>query len=253
MPGILSLVKQEDEMTGSNHADQNWKCIYKIGGVAAISAVLVGIVESLITFLPGGDAPHETVLEWFTLFQEYWFMGLRNMGLMNILLNTLAVLAYMAIYGALRRNKQGPFAALVTVISFIGIGVFYATNRAFPMLALSKQYAAATTDAQRAMLEAAGQAMISVGASHSAGTFLAFFLVETAGILISIVMLRSGVFSKVNAWAGIIGFSILLVFEFSTSLLSGLTGVWMMVAMVGGLFNSVWYILIAIRLFQLEQ
>jgi hypothetical protein len=56
--------------------------------------------------------------------------------------------------------------------------------------------------------------MLAIGQSHSPGTFLAFFLVETAGILISIVMLRSQMFPKAATYAGIIGFSMLLVFEF---------------------------------------
>jgi hypothetical protein len=181
-------------------------------------------------------------------------MALRNLGLLNLLLNALAILAYFAIYSAHRQeNKCQPLAGLAALVSFVGIGVFFAINRAFPMLALSQQYAAAITDVQRAMLEAAGQAMISVGASHSAGTFLAFFLVETAGVLISIVMLRSGVFSKVNAWAGIIGFSILLLFEFFSSLIYGISQGWMMVAMAGGLLNMVWYILLAKRLFELAK
>jgi hypothetical protein len=146
-----------------------------------LGAVLVGILEIAITFLPGGNAPQETVLDWFALFQANPFMGLRNLGLLNILLNTLAIFTYLALYAAHRKEPQQPMAALAAIISYLGIGTFFATNRAFPMLALSQQYAAATTEAQRAMLEAAGQSMLSVGASHTPGTFLAFFLTEFAG------------------------------------------------------------------------
>ena len=39
--------------------------------------------------------------------------------------------------------------------------------RAFATLDLSSQYAAATSDSQRAMLTAAGQAMLSVGQRHN--------------------------------------------------------------------------------------
>jgi hypothetical protein len=231
----------------------NWNVMYKIGGVAALSAVLVGILEIVITFLPGGNTTQETVLDWFMLFQKNPFMGLRNLGLLNIFLNVLAILTYLALYAAHRKNSCQPQAALATIISFLGIGVFFATNRAFPMLALSNQYAVATSDAQRAMLEAAGQSMLSVGASHTPGTFLGFFLVEAAGVLISIVMLRGKIFSKVGAYAGILGFGILLVFEFFSSFVSGLSIVTMLLAMFGGLLNMAWYILIARRLFQLGQ
>ena len=88
-------------MSQPEHGDQIWKSIYKLGGIAALGAVLVGLLEILITFLPGGNTPQETVLDWFILFQDNWFMGLRNLGLLNILLNTLAILIYFAIYAAL--------------------------------------------------------------------------------------------------------------------------------------------------------
>jgi hypothetical protein len=230
-----------------------WNSIYKLGGVAALSAVLVGLLEIVITFLPGGNASQETVLDWFRLFQENWFMGLRNLGLLNILLNILGILTYFAIYAAHREDPNQPYAAPATIISVLGIGIFLATNRAFPMLALSKQYASAASDAQRAVLEAAGQSMLSVGQSHTQGTFLGFFLSEIAGVAISIVMLRGKVFSNVTALAGILGFGILLIFEFFSSFVSGLSNVTLALAMFGGLLSMVWYILIAQRLFQLEQ
>jgi hypothetical protein len=230
----------------------NWNLLYKLGSIAAIGAVLVGIVEIAITFFPGGNASQESVHEWFLFFQQSPFLGLRNLGLLNIFLNTLAIFTYLALYGVHRQTPYQPLAALAVIISFLGIGVFFATNRAFAMLGLSQQFAVATDEAQRAALIAAGQAMLSVGASHSPGTFLAFFLSESAGVLISVVMLRSNVFGRLAAYAGILGFSILLLFEFITSFFSGLVTATMILSMLGGLMSMVWYILIARRLFQLS-
>lgn len=240
-------------MPQSVKQDSIWNGIYKLGGVAALGAVLTGLLEIGITFLPGGNASLETALDWFILFQEYPFMGLRNLGLLNILLNTLAIFTYLALYAAHKDDKNQPYAALAMIISFLGIGVFFATNRAFPMLALSQQYAIATTEVQRAMFEASGQSMLSVGESHTPGTFLAFFLVEVAGVMISVVMLRSKIFGKVAAYAGILGFGILLIFEFFSSFVSGLSDMTMILAVFGGLLSMAWYILIARRLFQLGK
>jgi hypothetical protein len=240
-------------MSSSGNDDSKWNGFYKLGGWAALGAVLVGVLEIIIQFLPGGNSPHKTVLGWFALFQGNWFMGLRNLGLLNICLNTLSILTFFALYTTHRKGKDQPYAALATLIAYLGVGVFFATNRAFPMLDLSNQYAAATTEAQRAVLEAAGQSMLSVGRSHSPGTFLAFFLSEVAGIVISVVMLRGKVFSKTNAYAGILGFVILLVFEITTSFFSGLNVVTMILAMFGGILSMAWYILIARKLFQIQD
>lgn len=240
-------------MTHSNNDQTQWKLIYKLGGMAAIGAVLVGVLEILITFLPGGNTVQETVQDWFMLFQQNWFMGLRNLGLLNIFLNLFALLIFFALYFSHKESPYQYHAAFAVLVSFLGIGVFLATNRAFPMLALSQQYTAATTDAQRAVIEAAGQSMLSVGQSHTPGTFLGFFLTEAAGVLIAFVMLRSRVFSQATAYAGIIGFAMLLVFEILSSFVAGLSAVTMGLAMVGGISSMVWYVLIARRLFQLGK
>ena len=240
-------------MTHSSNDRSQWQFIYKLGGMAAIGAVLVGVLEILITFLPGGNTVQETVQDWFMLFQQNWFMGLRDLGLLNIMLDALALLIFFALYFAHRESPYQPYAALAGVVSFLGIGVFLATNRAFPMLALSWQYAAATTDAQRAVIEAAGQSMLSVGQSHTPGTFLGFFLTEAAGVMMSVVMLRAKIFSKASAYTGIIGFALLAAFEILSSFVAGLSAVMMGFAMVGGLLSMAWYILVALRLFQLGR
>jgi len=235
-----------------NNTDPVWKSLYRVGGMAALGTLLVGLVEIGITFLPGGNTPCVTVFDWFTLLQNNSFMGLRNLGLLNILFNALAIPTFFALFVAHRKTSQ-TLAALTMIISFIGVAVFYATNRAFAMLDLSHQYALATTEAQRAILAAAGQAMLSVGQSHTSGTFIAFFLSEFAGLLISIVMLRDKLFSKANAYAGLLGFSFLLIFEICTSFVPGLRSVAMIFAMLGGILSLVWDILVARRFFQLGR
>ena len=239
-----------NQVTDAEIADSNWKSLYKVGAAAALIVVLVALIEIIITFFPGGSTSPETVIDWFTLFQDNWFLGLRNLGLLNIVITVLGIPTFFALYAAHRRVNQ-VYAALAMIISFIGIAVFLATNRAFPMLELSSQYAAATTDAQRSILAAAGQAMLSVGKSHTPGTFIGFLLSEVAGITISVVMLRSKIFSKVTAYAGMLGFALLLIFEICSSFVPALFDVVMIIAMGGGILSMTWYILIARRLFQL--
>jgi hypothetical protein len=102
------------------------------------------------------------------------------------------------------------------------------------------------------VLAAAGQAILSVGQSHTPGTFLGFFLSEVAGMIISIVMLRGKVFSKVTAYLGILVFGSFLIFEISSSFVHVLSNVAMIFAMSGGILSMAWYVLIARRLFQLR-
>jgi hypothetical protein len=250
---MFDLLWMEDKMSAIENKENRWRGVYMLGAAAALGAVLVGVIEILITFLPGGNTTQETVLDWFMLYQANPFMGLRNLGLLNILINTLGILTFFALYAAHRKSEYQPYAALAVIVSYLGVGVFYATNRAFPMLELSHQYAVATTEMQRAVVEAAGQSMLSVGASHTPGTFLGFALSEAAGMLVSIVMLRSRIFSAATAYTGMLGFGILFIFEFLASFISGLGAVTMSLAMLGGLLSMAWYILVAFRLFQLGR
>jgi hypothetical protein len=243
------------DKTSGEKPDANWRIIYQTGAVAAILYIVAALSEIIISFLPGAGntaAGPLAVVDWFVLFQNNWFIGLRNLGLLNICFMLLSIPIFLALYAAHQRVDK-PLAALALIISFIGTAVFLGTNRAFPMLALSNQYAAATTDVQRAALAAAAQAMLAVGLNHTPGTFLAFFLSEIAGILISVVMMRSRVFNQVNAYVGILAFVLLLFFEICSSFAPAFALVALISAMGGGILNLVWYILVASRLFQLGR
>ena len=233
------------EQSGSNI-----KRVYRMGGIVALLAVVVAFSEAAITFLPGGSEPLETVVDWFTQLQNNSFMGLRNLGLMNIFMIALGVPMYFALYIAHRKaNKE--FAALAMIVSFIAGAIFFATNRAFSMLDLSRQYAQATTDAQRAVFEAAGQAMLSVGRSHCPGTFMGFFFGDLAGVMMSVVMLRGKIFGKVTALAGIVGFALFMIYEVCISFIPALAGVAMAFAAGGLLFNLIWMVTLGLKFFRL--
>ncbi len=226
---------------------------YRLGGWAALGVILVGITEIGITFLPGGNAPQVTIEDWFTLFADNPLLGLRNLGLLNIFLNLLAIPFYLAMVFVHRGRKGEAPAILAFLLVVLGVSTFLATNRAFPMLALSRQLQAANSPAERSALKAAGQALLAVGESHTPGTFPGFILVETAGVLISWVMMRGSIFPKLAGLAGLVDFSFLLIFEVLLSFFSGMTTLAMGLAMLGGILSMLWNLLSARVLFQLAR
>ena len=248
---IKSKTLQKD-IENSGVVKINWNRLLRLGGMAALGTVLVGIIEILITFLPGGNVVSNTVYDWFALFERNPFMGLRNLGLLNIFFTALGIPTFFALYGAHRRVDQTT-AALAMIISLCGAAVFFATNRAFAMLDISNQYWLAADEMQRSMLASAGQAMLSVGQSHTPGTFIAFFLVEFAGLLMSMVMFNGKIFGKLNAIIGILSFTLMLVFEFCTSFVPALHTVATISVMLGGTLSIVWGILTGLKLYKLAQ
>jgi hypothetical protein len=236
----------------NEEADSGWKALYVVGGAAALLTVLNGLAEIGITFFPGGglSSGPGSALEWFSLYGRSPFMGLRNLGLLNIFFTALSIPVSYALYAAHRRT-HGAFAGLSLLAALLGAAAFLAGNRAFPMLALSRQYAVAD-EARRAALAAAGEAMLAVGQSHTPGTFLAFFLSSLAGVAISIVMLRAGLFSKASAIVGIAGFSLLMVYELASDFAPGFPATFLLAA-GGGPLSLVWDLLVGLRLLRLAR
>lgn len=72
----------------------------RIGGIAALANVVVVILEIAESFFPGGNEPVETVLDWYNQLQKIPFVGLRNLGLLNIFMIALGIPMYFALYTA---------------------------------------------------------------------------------------------------------------------------------------------------------
>jgi hypothetical protein len=246
---------EHDQILDTESAASSWRSLYRLGGITALLAVVVAFAEISITFLPGGErTPIDalTVADWFTLFHDNWFMGLRNLGLMNMIGIALLVPAFLALCAAHRRINPA-YATLAAIINYIGVTIYVANNTAFAMLALSQQYAAAATDSQRALLLAAGESLLAQGRSHTPGTFLGFFITEIATVLICLVMLHGGVFGKTTATVGILAYGLFLVFDVLSAFVPAAFEVAMVFAMGGGLLTIAWYILIARGLLRLGR
>lgn len=149
---------------------------------------------------------------------------------------------WRGLYGA------GGVAALIgAALGFAGVVTCFAANQAFTMLSLGRQFAAAA-DPQRSLLLAAGQAVLAVSHGNGyegGGLYLSFLLVTVAGLMISVVMLRSRILGKATALFGILAnafglacYAVLLTAPGFVALPISLSSV----------FLLIWYILLGLRL-----
>lgn len=179
-------------------SDSTYQGLYKLSGITALVNAFLVVGEFIVYAVfsrPG------TPLEHFPLFQRNWLVGLLTLDLLGMISYLLFVPIILAFYVALRRTSQA-LMAVATALYFVGIADFFATNTAFPVLALSQQYAAATTNEERAMVLAAGQAMFTL---FNENAFLVSYVIVSASwLLISSVMLRSTLFSRMTASAGVL-------------------------------------------------
>jgi hypothetical protein len=179
-------------------AHVRWRGLYKLGSAAAfiIAPVLVGEVIVYAIF----PRP-KTALEHFALFQDHWLAGLLTLDLLGMMAYLLFIPTMLALYVALRGSSEA-FMTVATVLFFLGIAVFFATNTAFSVLSLSSQFAAATTDAERAVFLAAGQAMFTL--FNEQAFLVSYTMVSAAWLVISVVMLRTTLFSRTTGYAGLL-------------------------------------------------
>ncbi len=221
-------------------ADSRWNWLYKLGGAAALIMVVL-IPIQIVIFI--ASPPPSAVMDYFTLFQNNRLLGLLDLDLLLIVDNVLAIALYLALYVALRRASES-FMAIATTLGLISIVLYIASREAtLTMLSLSDQYAAATSDAQRAILLAAGQAMLAI--YNGAAFHMSYVLGAAALLIISVVMLRNDVFSKAIAYLGIVANA------FAFGLYAPTIGISISVFSV--VFLWVWDILLARKLFQLGR
>jgi hypothetical protein len=216
-----------------------WTPLYRIGAVAALIVVSFYVIQIIVFVV---SPPPNTVISYFTLLHRNALLGLLDLDLLSIVDYALFVPLFLALYIALRRVSPS-FMVIATALSLIGIATYFASNTAFEMLSLSNQYAAATTDAQRSLLVASGQAMLAI--YQGTAFYVSYVLLAVAPLIISVVMLRSNIFGKVTAVVGIVANTLAL------GLFVPAIGVFLSLISVVALL--IWYVLIAIKLFMLAQ
>ncbi len=250
-----------NQVTSAGTLDPEWKILYRVGGVAALIAGVLfrRNIAAEIELFSKHSSP-VTVSDWFALLQSNRLLGLACLHVFDLVNYAFVGLMFLALYAVLRRASKS-YMAIATTLALLGIAVYFASNTAFSMLSLSDQYAAATTDTQRASLLAAGQAMLAInrftgpGAHPGAGGYVSLLLIAVAGMITSLVMLRSAVFNRATAYVGILASGLdlayCIAFAFVPALDSDLLAVCFIPA--AGLLLMIWHVMVGWRLYRLGR
>jgi Domain of unknown function (DUF4386) len=232
-------LQEADRVVVAPQPAPSWRALYRAAGAAAlITAVLVPIQLTVFMAYP---LP-ETVTGWFQLLQDNPLAGLVDLDLLLVVDNVLLVVIALALYVALRPTSPS-MTTMATGLWLLAIVLFIASNPALELLSLSDRFAAATSEAQRSAAVAAGEALL---AGWDGTAFQVGYVVgQLAGIMVGLVMLRSGRFGRAVPYTlvagNVVGFGLYLpTIGLSISAFSGLV-LW------------AWYLLIARRFFRLER
>ncbi len=241
--------------------DAGWKALYAIGGSAALLAGIVfrrnlGVEVSLFV----AQQPPESAADWFALLQANRLLGLAYLAIFDVVNYALVALMLLALVAVLwRANKS--LMAVAGMLGFLGIAAYFASNTALSLLALSDQYALAASEAERLLLLAAGQSLLALNrfgmasAHPGSGGYLSLLFVAAAGLITALVMLRSGLFSKLAAWVGIAAAGLDLAYCLAFLLVPASAGEHLPVLFLplAGLLYMVWHIMVGWRLVRLGR
>lgn len=235
-----------------------WKGLYQTGGIAALLAGVLfrrNIAAEISLFVhhesPAGAG------DWFAFLQDNPLLGLVSLNVVDVVNYVLLALMFLALYALLSRSNKS-LMAIAAALGFLGIAVYLASNTALSMLSLSNQYAAATSEAQRAGLLGAGEAMLAISRFASAGApgsagYVSLLLVAAAGLITSLVMLRSHAFNRATAYVGIVAAALDLAYCIAYLFLPGVELLAVFFIPAAGLLLMVWHILIGWQLFRLGR
>ena len=179
-------------------ADARWSLLYKTGGLAALFGVAI-IPIQLAVFIAWGQP--DTALGWFTLFQYNKLAGLLAFEFLFVVNAAFGIATTLALYVALRGVNEA-LMAIALVLGLVEAIALIVARPTLEMLYLSEEYAAATTDAQRDLFLAAGEAVWAT--FHGTAFHVSYNLFSIYFLIVALIMLRSNVFGRTTAYVGIV-------------------------------------------------
>ncbi len=232
--------------------------LYKVGGAAALIAALICrrnldaeyfLLRMTGILREGPAAGPGSIQEWFGLLQSHKFLGLLLLNLSDLINYALVGLLFLALYAALKRVNRS-LMRIAIFLGVIAVAIYFSTNQALAMNALSRQYFLATTGEERTILLAAGQAVLSIHNNATfagAGLYPSFLFISVSGLMISVVMLQSDLFGK---GAGIIGLVANMVGLSYYAVLVLAPAMAFIPLSLSAPFLLAWYLLVGLRLFR---
>jgi hypothetical protein len=190
-----------------------------------------------------------SAVDFFAVYQESPLeMVLRGDFLLLVLIG-LYLGTFPALYISLRRISP-VYVALATLFTFITVTLAFAGEATFALLYLAEQYAAATSETVQAQFVAAGEAVIAAGMWNSSAAYMSGILLQGAGVMISIIMLRSDDYHKLTAYSGLFGNGVDLVQHIIHPFAPELSAT---LQMVMGLGYFIWFPMLAWDFFRLAK
>jgi hypothetical protein len=249
-----------EDLMGENYTKRE-RAVFQFGWIGILVAVLVfrrNLGVELMQFTGFGlfevpDGYPINPVDWFYLLRDNFFVGFALLEGFDLLNYLIVGVMFIGLFKVLKRYQlRLSWIALGT--GWVGVVVFWITNKAVPMLWLSQQYFSAASEADGEALIDAGQKILAGvnpgGIRLSAGWHVSLALVLIAGLIFSILMLRCDFFARWTGISGVLANGIgLLLFP---AILLGPSISWIPPTFSAP-FRIIWYVLIGLKFKQFSK
>jgi hypothetical protein len=223
--------------------DPETKQLYRVGGISAIVLGLSYIV--IIALYAVGGAPPSAAEEWLKYLHGHAATWWTILGL-SVLTDCLFVPVALSLYHVLKDvNRNAMLAGAGFLVLFVILDLAVTWPNYSSLLTLSVQYAAATSDAQRAACVAAAHGAAAVLTSGLVGVYA--ILVPSLGYLIVGLIMLKATFSRVTGYVGMASGILGIVSVVGPFFLRALG----LAIVVGSVLTTTWVLLLGRRLYRL--
>jgi len=227
-------------------SDAAGRWLYRAAGISAV-VLAVGYMAAIPIYVLVGDQPKTGVEAQLAYFADHT-AGWWSIVVLMVSTDLLYVPIYFGLYAALKHLNRGLVAMGVAFAAFLFVILDLAVTWTgySTMIAVGSDFAAATSEAQRAALVAAAAYPAAILQSPILGSY-AILLPSLGAMFVGLVMLK-GVFSRATAYLAL-GMGAVGILFMGSYLIEGLA----VLRYATGLLPVPFYLLVGIRLYRLGR
>lgn len=189
--------------------DTKWKDLYKIGGISFIITTALVLFAIIAFFIWPYTPLDKSTDEILSMLLKDKIGGLISLDLVMLIALIVYILPILALYVSLKSVNES-YALIALVLGLIAVATVITARPLVEMVLLSKKFGNASTEIEKDIYINAAESfrMLFDGTAWLLQTF--FLLLS--GLISSVLMLKSKMFSNKIAWIGIISSSLGLCF-----------------------------------------
>ncbi len=232
--------------------DPEWTGVYRTGGLCAIAAVVMVLLETAIILATGHFVTPYEAGAWFPMLNGGRAVGLIAKGVLDIAVALLLVPMYLALFHLLR--QQNLVAAILGLaFACIGIASYLPMNQAIYLLHSSDLYNATTSSSDKAAYLIQGQAAVAIG-RYGMFWSVGFLTQAIGGLVFSVAILRGKVLPRAIGCIGTVS-ALMLVANFVSFFFVPVDYGWTSTALAsgGGVLSFLWWVLIGFQLLSMAR